>query len=257
MFFPSRHHREYRSYVAYLRDRRRRRLLTAVLMFIGLIIALAYVQDHPGTHHRARPAHTAAPAHHVHRRSSQPSTTAAAQGLSWINFHGIQLPASAHDGPRSASGGLATGFTDTPAGALVAAINIGVRTAALWGPAIYTPTITHQVTGPDTAALLNADTSSYQALQSAAHVPSGQPAGRGYAAEAAYRFVAWTPASAAVDVVTEGPGSGGATALAVTRIELLWQRGDWRVVAPPDGSWANSAASLSSLTGYTTFSSEG
>jgi hypothetical protein len=177
--------------------------------------------------------------------------------LSWVDFHGIQLPASTQDGPRSTVGGLATGFADTPGGALVAAINIAVRTAALWGPDIYTPTITHQVTGPDTTALLNADTSSYQALQTAAHVPSGQPAGRGYAAEAAYRFVIWTPATAVVDVVTEGPGNNGTTAFAVTRIEAIWQAGDWRVVAPPSGNWANSAASLSSLTGYTTFSSEG
>ncbi|HEY1919611.1 MAG TPA: hypothetical protein VGH27_28915 [Streptosporangiaceae bacterium] len=256
MFLPSRRYSEYRSYVAYLRHRRRQRALTAVLMFIALILALAYSQDHTSTHHKARTTHKPA-ATHVHKATSHPSITTAAQDLSWVNFHGIQLPASAQDGPRSTNGGLASGFADTPGGALVAAINIAVRTAALWGPAIYTPTITHQVTGPDTTALLNADTSSYQALQTAAHVPAGQPAGRGYAAEAAYQFVTWTPASAAVDLVTEGPGDNGATALAVTRIQVVWQHGDWHVVAPPGGTWANSAASLSSLTGYTTFSSEG
>lgn len=257
MFLSSRRYREYRSYVAYLRYRRRMRALTAILMFLALIAALAYSQDHTGTHHQTRTAHQPAPARHTHDPSSPPSITTAAQDLSWVNFHGIQLPASPQDGPRSTSGGLAAGFADTPGGALVAAINIAVRTAALWGPAIYTPTITRQVTGPDTTALLNADTSSYQALQTAAHVPAGQPAGRGYAAEAAYQFVTWTPATAVVDVVTEGPGNDGATVLAVTRIEVVWQQNDWRVVAPPGGDWANSAASLPSLTGYTTFSSEG
>ena len=177
--------------------------------------------------------------------------------MSWADFHGIELPLSAHDGPRDTGGGLAWGFTDTPRGALLAAINIGVRTAALWGPGIYTPTITRQVTGPDATALLNADTSGYHSLRAAAHVPAGQPAGRGYAVEAGFRFVAWSPADATVDIVTEGPGSGGASVLAVTRVEVLWQRGDWRVVAPPGGDWANSAASVSSLAGYIAFSSEG
>ena len=52
------------------------------------------------------------------------------------------------------------------------------------------------------------------------------------------------------------PGSNGTTVLAVTRIQVLWQHGDWRVLAPPGGNWANSAAGLSSLTGYTIFPGE-
>jgi hypothetical protein len=45
--------------------------------------------------------------------------------------------------------------------------------------------------------------------------------------------------------------------LVATRIEILWRGGDWRVVAPPGGDWANSATTVSSLTGYTTFAYEG
>jgi hypothetical protein len=155
------------------------------------------------------------------------------------------------------TGGLAWGFADSPRGALVAAVNIGVRTAALWGPAIYGPTIARQVTGPDAAALLAADTSDYAQLRAAAHVRAGRPAGRGYSAQAAYRFAAWAPGAATVDIVTAGPGSGGSTVLVVTRIEVLWQRGDWRVVAPPGGDWANSASAVSSLAGYRPFPDEG
>ena len=125
------------------------------------------------------------------------------------------------------------------------------------GTGIYRPTIRHQVTGPDAAALLKADASDYAALRAAAHVRPGQPAGRGYAVEAGFRFVAYTPAGATVDIVTEGPGSGGTTVMVATRIEVVWLRGDWRVVAPPGGNWANSATAISSLTGYTTFPNEG
>jgi hypothetical protein len=177
-------------------------------------------------------------------------------GWRWADFHGIALPASAHDGPRHTRGGLASGFTDTPAGALLAAVNIAVRTAAEWGPAIYTPTITSQVTGPDTAALLQGDTAAYAQLQAAAHTRAGQPAGRGYAAVAAYRFAAYSPAAATVDIITAGPASDGTTVWAATRIEAVWDGADWHVTAPPGASWANSATAISSLSGYTVFPGE-
>lgn len=113
-----------------------------------------------------------------------------------------------------------------------------------------------QVTGPDARALLRADISDYAAMRAASQVRTGQPAGRGYATEAAYRFLAFTPSAATVDIVTEGPSSGSATVMTATRIGLVWQRGDWRVVAPPGGDWASSATPVSSLTGYTTFPNE-
>lgn len=254
LFSPS-----YREYRAYLRQRRRRRAWAAVIMLIALLVAWGAARG--GGHHAVRQ-----PTHGTHqtvrvqpsRRSQARETTAdAGQGPSWAGFHGIQLPVSAHDGPRERSGGLAAGFADTPRGALLAAINIGVRTAALWGSAIYAPTIRRQVTGADAAALLAADNQSYRALRATAQVRDGQAAGRGYAAETAYRFVSWSPGAATVDVVSAGPGSSGTTVMAVTRLQVLWLRGDWRLVAPPGGNWANSAAPVSSLTGYRTFPNEG
>jgi hypothetical protein len=233
-------------------------MLTALLTLTGVILVLLYTQAGPRSGGNATvPSHAAPPAGRAPQAGISGSPGDAGQDLAWVNFHGIQLPVSAQDGPHGTRGGLAWGFTDTPRGALLAAINIGVRTAALWGPDIYQPTVTYEVTGPDAAALLKADSSGYAALRAAANVPAGQPAGRGYAVEAAYRFTTWSPSAATVDVVTEGPGSSGTTLLAVTRVEVLWQHGDWRLVAPPGGDWANAAASISSLTGYTTFPGEG
>jgi hypothetical protein len=259
VFLPSARYREYRRYARY---RRRRRALALVITLVaaGVITVLIHSHHRPTRHtrsHTAGPSHTTAPTHGRPPTANPNSPATAGLDLGWTSFHGIELPVSPHDGPHDMSNGLTSGFTDTPRGALLAAINIGVRTAALWGPPIYTPTITRQVTGPDAAALLHADTSSYNALRATAHVPAGQPGGRGYAVEAAYRFDAWTPADATVDVVTEGPGSSGATVLAATRIEVVWRHGDWRLVAPPGGDWASSAASISSLNGYTTFPGEG
>jgi hypothetical protein len=256
------------DYWQYRRWRRRRRRRILFFLAVVFLLGAAAAAHNTGSHARhadtvppGRHGTPAAPGHPVRSahasRSGRPRIRSAGTGLRWTGFHGIELPGSAQDGPRHVRHSLAWGFTDTPGGALVAAINIGVRTAALWGPAIYGPTIGHQVTGPDATALLAADARSYAALRAAAHVRAGRPAGRGYAAEAAFRFVAYTPSGATVDIVTEGPGTSGATVLAVTRIEVTWQRGDWRVVAPPGGDWANSAAAISSMTGYTTFANQG
>jgi hypothetical protein len=232
-------------------------MLTALLLLTGAVGVLLHAHAQPGDGSSAVPVRAVSPSDRAPEAQVSGSPGDAGQELAWVNFHGIQLPVSTQDGPHAARGGLAWGFTDTPRGALLAAINIGVRTAALWGPDIYQPTITYEVTGPDAAALLKADSSGYAALRVAANVPAGQPAGRGYAVEAAYRFTTWSPSAATVDVVTEGPGSSGTTLLAMTRVEVLWQHGDWRLVAPPGGDWANAAASISSLTGYTTFPGEG
>jgi hypothetical protein len=206
------------------RHRRRRRtlILAAFLVLAGAVFAEIHAHTQPRDGGTTIPARAVTPASSTPQAGDSGSLAAAGQGLSWAGFHGIELPVSAHDGPRDTRGGLAWGFADTPRG-----------------------------------ALLTADTSEYAALRAAANVPAGQPAGRGYAVEAAYRFTAWSPAGAAVDILSEGPGSGGATVLAATRIEVLWQRGDWRVIAPPGGDWASSATSISSLTGYTAFPGEG
>ena len=174
-------------------------------------------------------------------------------GLRWENFYGVQLPAAPVAGPHHQRNGLAWGFADTPAGALLAAVNIGVRASAQWGPGIFGPTIRGQVTGLGAGALLASCRASYTQEARAAGVVGGRPLGRGYATEQAFRWVAYTPADAAVDIVSAGPGPQGSTVRAVTRIEVLWIRGDWRAVAPSGGDWGNSAAPVTSLRGYILF----
>jgi hypothetical protein len=242
------------------RVRRRRRFAAGLV----ILIAVAGLAAHENTqsHHttpapaRTRPAPRPAPADHA---SQAPAASLAVleadagQDLSWASFHGMQLPASATAGPRDTRGGLASGFTHTPQGALLAAINIGVRTAAQWGSTIFVPTITHQVTGLAAPTLLHAEETAYAQLRTATHTRAGQPAGPGYATEDGYRFAAWSPVAATLEVLTIGPAADGTAVLAVTRVQVVWQRGDWRVVAPPGGNWANSATAISSPIGYTIF----
>jgi hypothetical protein len=257
-----------RDYWEYRHWRHRRRRRFAAFLAVALLLVAAAAAHATGahvghgttaqaTHPRSSVTHRRPAKGSRHVRPYRTSQSAPGTGLSWTDFHGIELPISVHDGPHHMRNGLAWGFTDTAHGALLAAVNVVVRTAALWGPAIYQPTIRDQVTGPDTSALMAADASGYAAIQAAAHVRPGRPVGRGYASEAGFRFVAYTPADATVDVVTEGPSTGGSNVLVATRIEVVWLRGDWRVVAPSGGNWAHSAAVISSLTGYTAFANRG
>jgi hypothetical protein len=174
------------------------------------------------------------------------------EGLSWRDFHGIDLPVSATAGPRHSQAGLASGYAHDPGGALVAAVNIAVRTSAEWGPAIFGRTVSLQVTGPAKAALLRADTRAWAQLGAASPGKNGQVT-QATAVEEAYRFTAYTEAAASVDLVTAGPGSDGIGVDVVTRLRVTWRHGDWRLVAPPGGDWARVSAQVSSLAGYTIF----
>ena len=115
-------------------------------------------------------------------------------GLRWSGYHGVELPSSPAAGPRDTSGGLASGFADTPLGALLAALNIAVRANAQWGPGVYGPTIRDQVTGPDAAALLAGCQADYAQASQAAHITDGAPLGNAYVSEEAFRWVAYSPA---------------------------------------------------------------
>lgn len=233
-------------------------LLAIVLVAAGLGLGWA---DHPsGGQSRRYPPVGGAPGSSPPARAGSlrqatpiPAPSPDLAGLAWVSFHGVELPASRSAGPWHISGGLAWGFADTSLGALIAAVNIAVRANAQWGPAVFGPTIRSQVIGPSAAALLAACQVSYQQASQAAGVPHGQPLGRVFVTEEAFRWVAYTADDATVDIVSAGPGAQGTTVQAVTRIEVVWADWDWRVIAPPGGDWGNSAAPLASLDGYTRF----
>jgi len=175
----------------------------------------------------------------------------------WSGFYGVELPVSAQAGPYDTSGGIAAGFAHTPLGALLAAVNIGVRANAQWGPRIFTTVIRGQVTGPDAATLLAGCQAAYHQAAQSGQVTDGQPLGTVDVTEQAFRWIAYTPAAAILDLVSAGPGYDGATVRASVQMEVIWDGGDWKVVAPPGGDWGNSAAELSSLAGYTVFPGQG
>ena len=178
-------------------------------------------------------------------------------GVRWSSFYGVELPVSAQAGPYDTSAGVAAGFAHTPLGALLAAVNIGVRANAQWGPRIFTTVIRSQVTGPDAGALLAGCQAAYGQAAQSGGVTGGQPLGTAVVTEQAFRWITYTPAAAILDLVSAGPGANGTTVRASVQMEVVWDGDDWKVVAPPGGDWGNSAARLSSLAGYTAFPGQG
>jgi hypothetical protein len=235
------------------------RALTAVVVVIaiaavGLAVVLARGRQ-PG----GGPSAGRSPAAPV----STPSASAprlpqvSLAGLRWNDYHGVWLPSSQAAGPRDTSGGLASGYADSPLGALLAALNIAVRANVQWGPGVFGPTIRGQVTGPDAATLLANCQSAYNQASQEAHITGGGPLGDAFATEEAFRWVSYTPADATADLVSTGQDNQGATVRAVTQVQVTWDGADWKVIAPPGGDWGNSAAGLVSLSGYTTFPGQG
>ncbi|MFA1538020.1 hypothetical protein [Actinomadura monticuli] len=172
-------------------------------------------------------------------------------GVVWRDYHGILLPYSPQDGPRDTGGDLAAGFARTPRGALLAGVHIAVRAGMQWGSKVFDPTIERQIIGPDTDVLRDSTRNAYD--QHRGDRPDGEPLGRGYAVLEGFRWLGYTPEAASLDLLSAGPGDSDVTVRAVTRLQLRWQDGDWRVVAPPGGMWAGAAAPITSLDGYVRF----
>ena len=230
--------------------------VAAVLLVAGLAFALtgrSPASRSPAATAPASPAGAAGPGSLVQPQVPRVSLAS----VRWSGFYGVELPVSAQAGPYDTSGGMAAGFAHSPLGALLAAVNIGVRANAQWGPRIFTAVIRGQVTGPDAAALLAGCQAAYDQAAQSGQVTGGQPLGTAVVTEQAFRWVAYTPAAAILDLVSAGPGSNGATVRASVQMEAVWDGGDWKVVAPPGGDWGNSAAGLSSLAGYTVFPGQG
>jgi len=225
----------------------RTRIVTA---FAALAIVAGLIATALSRGGAAGPARPGAPSHSL-QASSPPAAPATpvtpvtdVTGLRWVSNQGYLLPESAQAGPHEVSGGLASGFADTPLGALAAMINIAARTAWEFGPAVFQPTIEYQVTGPYASEMLSLDQDAYGN-------GTGQ-AGGPYARITGYQWAGYTPSDATADLAEEGPVDG-VTVYAAIQIQAQWLNGDWRVVAPPGGDWANSATEIGSLNGYLSF----
>ncbi|MFB7878519.1 hypothetical protein ACFC06_25010 [Nocardia sp. NPDC056064] len=161
--------------------------------------------------------------------------TAAPRGLSWQRVDGVPLPFTGSDGPSRIDGAVATGYTHTPQGATVAALQIGMR--LLYSPdfarvldiqTAISPADRHQIL----TARLSQPRLDPAAVQASTVAPAGFKIGD-YTGDAATIYYAYPRAS--------GP-------YRITRQAVVWRDGDWRYSSELN---APALPDTADLTGFT------
>jgi hypothetical protein len=173
--------------------------------------------------------------------------------LTWMTVAGIDLPASATAGPLDLPDGRARGFSQTAAGAVLAALHLLVRSSPQVGPEVWEPTLREQVVGPDVAAYTDAVQRDYETARERLQVPYGEPLGRIYASIRGVRVDAYSPKAASLRLLIEAPGGDGGIARAATVVQVWWSGVDWQLIAPPRGDWSTVRVLVSAdlAVGYT------
>ena len=153
-------------------------------------------------------------------------------GIEWELVGTVAAPTSPEAGPGLVSDdGLRSCFARSPQGALHAALNMLATTS--------NPALRKAAASELTAAGAGRD-----AL--AAIVNSEPVGGTGTGLQiGGYSFLDYTPSSATVDVLIRLDGKVGHLV-----VPLSWERGDWKIVIPPDGDLYKGIQQLTSETGY-------
>ena len=233
-------------------------LISAVLaVAIGVVLVIV------SSAHRAprSAAPVTVPAPPTASGSAGPSAVASAptrrvvlpRDMTWSKVVGLAVPVSATAGPAHTSGGLALGFAHSPAGCVLAAINILVRSSPRTGPSVFIATIRDQFYGADRQALSDQTSTDYADARNSQHVAYGQPlAPAAFVTVPAFSLDFYDGNTATVRVLMQLPDPTGDPVYEVTLEQLSYQDGDWRVMAPPDGDWAalRSVVAPTSLSDY-------
>ncbi len=156
-------------------------------------------------------------------------------GITWKVLsakHPVALPDGGHRyGPCQPTSTSASGYAHTPAGALIAASQIGLRVAL---PDTARDTITRQVEpGPNTDKLL----ASAEDDSDPTSVPTF----------AAYAINSYTSSAAEISLAMTYEVMDG---YMVFRETVEWHDGDWKLIAPVGGSWSAQVSHLVTLDGF-------
>ena len=181
-----------------------------------------------------------------HKPSDQDWLTAAPTGITaahgWQRVFGASVPFSSSDGPTRITDGLATGYSHTPQGAVLAAAQITYRLNAR--PAdrdLYVRQVKANA----------AQLAAYDKARSAGRLPQQQPGG--------VAWYLWLPGGFRVEncaddlpvvrLPTRGPVNDGKQLWAAVRLVMVWDNGDWRL-KPTDASGSQTEY-VDSLDGWT------
>lgn len=164
----------------------------------------------------------------------QPDLSTPPSGIHWLDFYGVALPVGA-DGPRNYTSTAATGFTQNPQGAALAAIVHTIRMSLAPDDAWAAIAKSEILSGPGKDEWVIAR--GLLSIRSPAD-PTQAPRVRGYT------ITDYTPAAARVDVYTCFPD----TSVAVNTATVVWAGGDWWLALPALDSTEPRIRSAASIT---------
>lgn len=160
---------------------------------------------------------------------------------------GVAMPVSRTHGPRVLEDGRARGFSDSEAGAALAAVHLLMRTSAAAGSDVFEGTLSTQALGANVTAMRQLLLEQYAELRSTQDVADGAPLPIGDADVRGYKIQAYQPGTAAtVDVLLSSAVLDEQQRLAQFRVVLQRTDDDWWLVAPPRGDWGAVAVPLGS-----------
>jgi hypothetical protein len=182
-------------------------------------------------------------------------TTSAANGsndqMTAISFQGAAFPVSSANGPGTVNDTTVSGFAHTETGAALAAAHLAARTDPHTGPAVFTPVITNQATGP-TADVLAARQAEYAAMAKVANVVAPAPIIEPTNAFVGYRIDSWTlDGPVTVRLLMQSPaGNVGEAAPTV-----VWDPAvnDYKLVLAPGGAIPGGKIDPATASQYTRF----
>jgi len=220
--------------------------VVAVVLLVGAGAVALSGGPSPSTEPTASPSvasTTEAPPATAPTAVADPDAPDATQGpllvaprLDWQLFTGVPLPYSKTAGPSRVDGPLYRGYARSQTGALIAATQLATRYLLTPGQG-WREVLDRQVlpgTGREIFARLRSTVD-----QDAAPGTYGHPAG--------FRFVAFTPDVAAIQLVSRFPRTGSLQVVVVT---VKWTGGDWRLQLQPDGSSSPTAQAVPDLDGF-------
>lgn len=156
--------------------------------------------------------------------------------VGWQLFAGVPLPYSPIAGPLAVDGPVSSGYARSQTGALIAAVQLGTRYLLTPGEG-WREVLDRQVlpgVGRDVFA------------RNRAGVDADDPPGT-YGQIAGFRFVAYTPDVASIQLVSRFPATGN---LQVVTLTVHWTGGDWRLQLQPDGGSSPTAQAIGDLDGF-------
>lgn len=206
----------------------------AAVLGIAVFVALGVDRDdEPGTDPTPEASTSAEPG----AGEAAAPLEAAPTDVEWVVEHGLMLPVSQAHGPTAVGDdGVPTGFTQTPEGALLAAIQILARSDAPFEAATCRAVIAAGfVAGPDADALLAAVTDEAPASTADTAVVAG------------FAQHSYTASESVIELVMDAGGGQYVSAL----LTVVWDEAasSWRIVPPAGGDWSVSARVLSTLSG--------